>query len=145
MNHPRTWLLLHYKFPPRPSAPRVYVWRKLQRLGAIFWQDAVWILPDTPRTREQFQWMSAEIVELGSEAAFWEARLALPNQEQALLDHFTAQTEKAYRSIQQALKKKKPDLAALSRQFQLAQAKEYFSSRLGAQVRKTLLAAQGAQ
>src|SRR5574337_1302179 len=133
MGAPSTWLLLHYKIPPEPSARRVYIWRKLQRLGALLWQDAVWVLPDSPRTREQFQWLSAEIVEAGGEATFWEARLALPGQAQALIQQFTEQTEKAYRAILAALKKKDPDVAALSRQFQQAQAKDYFGSPSGQQ------------
>jgi len=34
-----TWLLLHYKLPTKPSALRVYTWRKLRRLGAILLHD----------------------------------------------------------------------------------------------------------
>ena len=50
----QTWVLLHYKIPREPTAPRVYVWRKLKRLGAILLQDAVWVLPATPHTRNAF-------------------------------------------------------------------------------------------
>ena len=59
------WLLLAYKVQREPSANRVYVWRQMKQLGAIALQDAVWVLPETPRTREQFQWLAAEITELG--------------------------------------------------------------------------------
>jgi hypothetical protein len=62
------WLVLVYKIPREPAAGRVYVWRKLQRLGALLLHDAVWLLPDTPWTREQFQWLAVEIRELGGEA-----------------------------------------------------------------------------
>ena len=48
------WLLLVYRIPREPTSGRVYVWRKLKQLGAIAVQDAVWMLPATPRTREQF-------------------------------------------------------------------------------------------
>jgi len=58
------WLLLVYKIPREPTAGRVYVWRKLKQLGAIAVQDAVWVLPAAPRTREQFQWLAAEIADL---------------------------------------------------------------------------------
>jgi hypothetical protein len=51
--------------PREPTAGRVYVWRKLKQLGAIAVQDAVWVLPVTPRTQEQFQWLASEIDELG--------------------------------------------------------------------------------
>jgi len=59
-----TWLLLHYRLPAQPSALRVYIWRKLKRLSAILLNDAVWVLPDTPRTAEHFQWLAAEIQEM---------------------------------------------------------------------------------
>src|SRR5256885_13053202 len=63
----RTWLLLAYKVPREPTASRVYVWRKLKKLGAVALQDAVWVLPHTPQTLEQFRWLAAEIVEMRSE------------------------------------------------------------------------------
>jgi hypothetical protein len=59
---------LHYKIPRKPSSQRVFVWRKLKRLGAVLEHDAVWVLPATPRAREHFQWLAAEISEGGGEA-----------------------------------------------------------------------------
>ena len=32
--------------------------------------DAVWVLPNAPRTRDPFQWIAAEIIEMGGEALF---------------------------------------------------------------------------
>jgi hypothetical protein len=63
----------------------VYVWRKLKKLGAITIFEAVWILPDSPRTQEQFQWLGAEIHEMGGEAMFWKGHAKLASQEQELL------------------------------------------------------------
>jgi hypothetical protein len=60
MPAPTVWLLLLYKVARQPSARRVYIWRKLKRLGALLLHDAAWVLPATPRTREQFQWLAAE-------------------------------------------------------------------------------------
>ena len=139
----RTWLLLHYKLPSEPSARRVYIWRKLKRLAALLWQDAVWILPLTARTREQFQWLAAEVSEWGGEATLWEAQLTLPSQEELLIPLFTQQVENEYRRILAALAAVEPDLAALARQYQQAQANDYFGSPLGQQVRSALLAARG--
>ena len=135
----QTWLLLHYKLPSDPSARRVYIWRKLKRLDAVFWQDAVWVLPLTPRTREQFQWLAVEISEFNGEATFWEAQLPLPGQEKALVDLFTKQVEDRYQAIILALAAPEPDLVTLARQYQQAQANDYFGSPLGQQVRAALL------
>src|SRR5215470_17625520 len=62
-----SWVLLVYKVPREPTAGRAMVWRKLKRLGALLLHDAVWVLPATPWTREQFQWLAVEIGELGGE------------------------------------------------------------------------------
>jgi len=137
-----SWLLLVYKVPPEPTARRVYVWRKLKRLGAILLHDAVWVLPPTPYTREQLQWLSAEIVEMTGEALLWEAQL-LSDQEEALVQQFVMQVDTVYREILAALDKEEPDLVALSRQYQQIKASDYFRSPLEQEVRQALMAATG--
>src|SRR5437899_66851 len=135
------WLLFHYKIPPEPSARRVYIWRKLKRMGAILHQDAVWVLPSTPRTQEHFQWLAAEIVEMDGEATLWEAQLALDGQEDSLAEQFLRQVEQVYVEILEQLQAAQPDLEALSRQYQQTKAKDYFQSETGKRVREKLLAA----
>jgi len=139
----QTWVLLHYKIPREPSAPRVYVWRKLKRLGALLLQDAVWVLPATPHTREDFQWLAMEIIEQGADATVWEAGLLLAGQEETLVRQFLAQVEVEYRALLAGLEGADPDLATLSQRYQQAQGQDYFHSDLGQRVRVTLLAAGG--
>jgi hypothetical protein len=138
-----TWLLLTYRIPREPSAGRVYVWRKLKRLGALPMQDAIWVLPTSPWTREQFQWLAAEIAELGGEAWCWEARLVLPSQDAALVGQFHAQVEPGYRAILAALAAPDPDLRALAQRYQQVHAQDYCAAPVGAAVRAALLAAPG--
>lgn len=137
------WVLLHYKLPHEPSAPRVYAWRTLKRLGALLVQDAVWVLPATAHTRENFQWLAVEIGERGGEAMMWEAHLALAGQEEALAAQFVAQVDALYAELQADLEREGADLAALSRRYQQIQAQDYFHAELGQRVRAALLAAGG--
>jgi hypothetical protein len=136
------WLLLIYNVPSNPSAHRVYAWRKLKSLGAILLHDAVWVLPANSHTREQFQWLAAEIVDRGGEALLWEAALLLDGQEQNLISQFTEQVEIAYRGILEALEKPDVDLAALSRRYQQLKMQDYFQSEVGLRVREALLRAR---
>lgn len=133
------WLLLVYKIPREPTAGRVYVWRKLKQLGAIAMQDAVWVLPATPRTREQFQWLTAEITELCGEVSLFAAQTLLQGQGDSLRAQFEAPVAKAYRDILTALKGRKPDRAALSKRYQQAKVQDYFQCPLGDKVRQKLL------
>jgi len=137
------WLLLHYKLPSEPSAPRVYVWRKLKRLGAVLFQDAVWVLPQNPRTLEQFQWLAAEIREMGGETALWQAQLTLKDSREELVREFQAQSDLAYAEILEQLDRPDPDLEGLSRQYQQLSQKDYFPSRMGQRAREALLSKRG--
>ncbi|MBX3448182.1 MAG: hypothetical protein KF777_01410 [Planctomycetaceae bacterium] len=140
---PRSWLLLVYRIPRNPTAGRVFVWRKLKQLGAIALQDAVWVLPLTPRTQEQFQWLASEITELQGEAVLWEADHVYATDREGLRRQFLEPVEAEYREILAALRKKDRDLAALSKRFQEAHARDYFASELGRKTRDKLLAADG--
>jgi hypothetical protein len=137
------WVLLHYKIAREPSSQRVFIWRKLKRLGAVLLHDAVWVLPDTPRTREHFQWLAAEIIEGGGEALQWEGRLVMAGQESGLVEQFLAQVNTVYQAILAELTREDVDLAALGRRFQQARTADYFDSALGRQVRERLLALGG--
>jgi DNA-binding transcriptional regulator PaaX len=140
---PMSWLLLVYRIPREPTAGRVFVWRKLKQLGAIALQDAVWVLPQTLRTQEQLQWLASEITELQGEAVLWEADQLYATDTEALRRQFLEPVEAEYREIMAALKKKDRDLAALSKRFQEAHARDYFASELGRKTRNKLLTAGG--
>jgi hypothetical protein len=138
----RDWILLVYRVPNEPSAGRVFVWRKLKKLGAMLMHDAVWVLPSTPQTREHFRWLAAEIGELKGDATVWEARLAAGDEER-LVEQFNAAVEPAYREILADLKSKNADLQAISRRYQQVKSQDYFDAELGRQVRERLIAAKG--
>lgn len=136
----RKWLLLTYRVPREPTAGRVYVWRKLKQLGAMPLQDAVWVLPATSRTQEQFQWLAAEIDELDGEATCWLSEVLSGNQDEALIRQFQEGVDETYREILATLKKKGRDAKALAKRYQEARARDWFDSKLGHTVREKLLA-----
>lgn len=131
--------MLHYRFPRGPTARRVYVWRKLKALGALLLQDAVWVLPAIPRTREQFLWLAAEITELGGDAFLWQGQLLVPHQAARLRNQFSADVETEYQQVLRALADPDPDLRTLSDQYARARRHDYFQSALGEVVRARLL------
>lgn len=139
----QSWMLLVYKVPREPTALRATVWRRLKRLGALLVHDAVWVLPATDWTREQFQWLAVEIGELGGEVYLWESQLLMNGQEETLVQQFLERIESIYRDILAELEQADADLVALSRKYQQTRAQDYFQSPLGIQVRDRLLAARG--
>jgi hypothetical protein len=65
----RQWLLLVHQLPPKPTNLRVRTWRRLQQLGAVALKQSVYVLPDTPEGREDFEWLKTEIAGAGGDAA----------------------------------------------------------------------------
>jgi len=137
------WLLLHYKLPNKPSALRVYIWRKLKRSGALLLHEAVWVLPDLPRTAEQIQWLAAEIEEMGGNAFYWQASSILSAQEESIVHQFQEQVDIVYSRLLKRLEKTKPDLQEISREYQQALSQDFFHSNLGLLVREKLTAKRG--
>ena len=42
------WLVIAYSLPPEPSRLRVSIWRRLRKVGAVYLEEGVWVLPKTP-------------------------------------------------------------------------------------------------
>ena len=62
------WLVLTYSLPTGPnSSPRVTLWRRLRRIGAVTISGGAYILPDRDECREAFQWLAQEIRQVGGE------------------------------------------------------------------------------
>ena len=137
------WLLLHYKLPTKPSALRVYIWRKLKRLGAILLHEAIWVLPDQPRTAEQIQWLTAEIQEMGGSAYSWRASTILGEDDESITEQFKEQVDAVYSELLKKIEKSKADLEEISRQYQQTVTQDFFHSKLGLQVREKLTSKRG--
>ena len=65
------WLQLTYKVPSEPSQKRVWVWRRLQNLGAFALQNSVYLLPFSEEVEKQFRQLVQDIREMGGEASIF--------------------------------------------------------------------------
>jgi hypothetical protein len=75
------WVLLAYRLPREPSTPRIALWRRLRKLGAVQVLDGLAALPRDSRTQERFEWLADEILEAGGEASIWFAAPGSVSQE----------------------------------------------------------------
>src|ERR687897_350193 len=93
------WLLLVHQLPARPSNLRVRTWRRLQQLGAIAVKQAVYVLPDFPAAREDFEWLKTEIEAAGGEASVFAAGMVDTWSNDALVEEFRRSREEAYSAL----------------------------------------------
>src|SRR5579875_3738330 len=96
------WLLMIHQLPAQPAYLRVKVWRSLQSLGAVTLKNAVYVLPATEQTQEDFQWVLRELAEGGGDGLICEARCVDGLSDQDIRNLFNAARDADYDAIAKA-------------------------------------------
>src|SRR5512134_2626122 len=99
----RRWLLFVHQLPTSPSNLRVKTWRRMQQLGAIALKQAVYVLPDSPSAREDFEWLKTEIEGAGGAASVFAAASVDAWSDDALVEEFRRSRQDAYASLAEDL------------------------------------------
>jgi hypothetical protein len=93
------YLLLSYRVPAEPSKTRVGVWREIKKLGAIYLQGGVCLIPHDDETEQSFRDLAARIRSMGGEAGLLVTSPVDADEEQRLTGEFNAARDKEYREI----------------------------------------------
>ena len=108
-------MLLVHQLPAHPSNLRVQTWRRLQQIGAVPVKQAVYVLPDTPAAREDFEWLKGEIVAAGGEASIFTADCIDKWSDDRLVQAFARTRQEAYdalaREVERAITHRKKTTA----------------------------------
>ena len=107
------WLLLVLQLPTRPVAARMKIWRRLQRLGTVAVKNAVYALPNRAETREDFEWVSAEVTAAGGQATVFEASIIDELSNDELREAFRRARQAEYEDLVRLVEK---DVRATRRQ-----------------------------
>lgn len=140
------WVLLAYHLPREPSTPRIALWRRLRRLGALQLGDGLVTLPADSRTREQFEWLADDIQDAAGEATIWLAQPATRAQERALVGRmadaiaaeYSAVIENAREAARRPPAERRRALARLRRALRAIQRRDYFPPREADQARRAV-------
>lgn len=144
------WIALSYSLPSAASSPRVTLWRRLKRLGAISPTGSLFILPDRENTSEAFQWLAQEIRQAGGEALLIRTAEVEGMDDAALIELFNDGRGEAYEPIaarltllEESLTPGKQPLENIDHLSELQQLQkqhgdvwriDYFQSALGAEI-----------
>ena len=134
MAKPTEWVLLAYRLPREPSTPRIALWRRLRRLGAVQVLDGLVALPRDSRTQERFEWLADEIVEAGGEASIWFAAPGSLAHERELAQRMATTISEEYAEVIRAAHDaadgvdvtRRRTLARLRRTLQAINARDFF-------------------
>ena len=129
-----SWVLLSYRLPREPSAPRLAVWRKLRRLGVAQLLDGLVALPLGSRNREQLEWVAEGVVEEGGVASIWIAKPATAREERELATtmreriaaEYEAVIAQAHAAATEAARRHRRTLARLRRELDRIGRRDYF-------------------
>lgn len=94
-----SWTLLVYKIPSQPTRLRLQIWRKLQRMGALYLQDAVCIVPSRPDLDENMQYIAEAISEMGGTYHLFKATAFFSEGDTRLADGFRDLADTAFEEI----------------------------------------------
>ena len=95
----RRWLVFVHQLPSEPSNLRVRTWRRLQQIGALPIKQAVYVLPDTPGTREDFEWLKQDVKEAGGDASVFAADALEVSEDDAIADEFRRLRQDDYAAL----------------------------------------------
>jgi hypothetical protein len=109
---PTAWLLLIHQVPNSPAYLRVKMWRRLQKIGAVAVKNAVYVLPRSDQSAEDFHWVAREILEAGGDASVCEATFVEGMSEKELIALFQAARDSDYDELIQEIKELKEELRA---------------------------------
>ncbi len=145
------WIVFSYSLPGKSgSGPRVNLWRRLRRLGAVSPAGGAQVLPARDECLEAFQWLAREIRQAKGEAVVMRVEQFEGLTDQQLIDQFHAAREEDYAELERLAteldktlsKRTKPEdrslareaLEKLRRRYAEVRRVDYFSSPAGDRV-----------
>jgi hypothetical protein len=95
------WIVFTYSLPAQStSSPRVAIWRRLRRLGAVTPAGGVYVLPALDECVEGFQWLAQEIRQAQGEALVMRVKQFEGLTDQQLVAVFQAAHAEEYASLE---------------------------------------------
>ena len=128
------WVVLVYRVPREPSAPRIAIWRRMRALGVAQLGDGIVALPEDARTREHLEWLADQVLEAGGTALLMRAQTLTRTDEQHLAQSMATARAEEYESVRTAAiaartgeaAERRRVLKRLRREMRAAQRRDYF-------------------
>jgi hypothetical protein len=119
------WVAFSYSLPAKSgSSPRVALWRRLRRLGAVTPTGSVQVLPDRPECAEALQWLAQEMRQAGGEAVVMYVEGFVGLTDQQLVEMFRAGRAEEYAELETQVLELEQRILAAAREDELSEVPE---------------------
>lgn len=95
----QAWILVVYRVPTEPASRRVTIWRDLKRLGVLYLQQCVCILPRLQPVQGELERIIAKIPPLGGEYTRFDIPTMPAAENEKIIAAFRALRDKEYAEI----------------------------------------------
>lgn len=99
LDNSEKWLILFYKISSESSTNRVYIWRQIKKLGAIYMQDGGVILPYSKENMVSIKKLSDKIKESNGDPTILVASFFDEEKEKAIIEEFNSTRNLEYREV----------------------------------------------
>ncbi len=93
------WLLFTYWLPAKPSRKRVFIWRRLKKLGALSMEGAGWLLPKAEPFATKIKEILNSVEEMEGTASLYSVTDFNETQEQRAIARFKQEREREYTEL----------------------------------------------
>ena len=100
----RRWWVLAFQLPAQPAYARVKIWRRLQAIGAASFKNALYLMPATDETLEDFEWTLREVRDAGGEGLILDACAVQGFTDEEIIAIFDAAREEQYRAVAEEIR-----------------------------------------
>lgn len=109
------WLQLVYRVPSEPSRKRIYVWRQLRGMGAVYLQDACCVLPRTEAAEQGLTDVAAKVREFGGAATLSVLAPAEPGWTEQMVATFNRARNEEYEELLNTIERFEDEIARETR------------------------------
>src|SRR5689334_14201062 len=93
------WVVLVYRVPTEPASKRVGIWRDLKRMGALYLQQCVCIVPNRPDLMDELDRITAKIPAMEGEYTLFDVPRLRAGDEEKIVASFRVLRNKEYAEI----------------------------------------------
>jgi hypothetical protein len=139
------WIVFVHQLPAHPSNGRVKIWRRLQQVGALALKNAVHVLPESAQSREDFEWLRAEVLAVGGHAAIFEVSAMDESEERQVIAGFQTASTAEFSQLKKEITAMRSGTKAHMERADVRQAARALHERFEHAVRRNVFAAPGAR